>query len=253
MNLKPYNLKVGDKIITREDNESPWNLNIFSHHIKNLIYTVNGVFNVENVCNLEGFEYLLGKIEEPHNFNIGDVVSDGKRTYIFKEINWLGNFINIEKDVHTPIFVDIKSLRFATQEEIIQHYNKLNRRGLYFDHIKKAMENFDCRVNPNIKIIDINDDAIIFDDDSQITYDHDYDCCEHNYADFSQLEDLAKETVFDRDLSFEACSGGFRFGNPGKMFYIPCYSEQNGYYTTEIDIYYNKNRMLRFNAQEKFI
>ena len=24
-----------------------------------------------------------------------------------------------------------------------------------------------------------------------------------------------------------------------KMYYVPCYSSQNGYYTTEVDIYYN--------------
>lgn len=81
---------------------------------------------------------------------------------------------------------------------------------------------------------------IVFDNGNTITFHHEQDCCEHNYADFKQLDDLAKETEFDEDLKFEVVDqAGFRFGNEGKMFFVPCYSWQNGYYGSDIDILYN--------------
>lgn len=41
-------------------------------------------------------------------------------------------------------------------------------------------------------------------------------------------------------LKFEEVDGyGFRFGNGGdEMFFIPCYNVQNGYYSSDVDIYY---------------
>ena len=89
-----------------------------------------------------------------------------------------------------------------------------------------------------IKITKIDDEQILFSDGSRITFDHDQDCCEYNYADFQQLDDLARSYKFQRPLCFESAKGGFRFGDSRRMFYVPCYSEQNGYYTTEVDIYY---------------
>jgi len=91
-----------------------------------------------------------------------------------------------------------------------------------------------------MKIKVITDEYIEFDNGSKITFDHEQDCCEYNYADFSQLEDTGIEQEnFTEPLQFEVTETGFRFGNPGKMYYVPCYSSQNGYYTTEVDIYYN--------------
>ena len=100
-----------------------------------------------------------------------------------------------------------------------------------------------------MKIVRVDSTQILFDNGAQITYDHYQDCCEHNYADFKQIEDLARKTEFDEDLVFEEVEdAGFRFGNPNKMFFIPCYSEQNGYYTTNIEIHYNDCKILSFNA-----
>lgn len=101
-----------------------------------------------------------------------------------------------------------------------------------------------------MKIIKLNQDELVFDNGMIISYDHCQSCCEHNYADFKQIEQLALNTNFDENLIFEAVQdSGFRFGNPNKMFFIPCYSEQNGCYTTEIDIYYNGKKVLSFNAE----
>ena len=111
-----------------------------------------------------------------------------------------------------------------------------------------------------MKIEKITDEAIIFDNGNRITYDHEQDCCESNWADFSSLEDtLAMEAEFDENLVFEIVEGsgdcdkgaGIRFGNPGNMFFVPCYSEQNGYYTTDIQIYYTKE-VLSLTCEENF-
>lgn len=102
------------------------------------------------------------------------------------------------------------------------------------------------------KIIKINADGILFDDGSEISADHYQDCCEANYADFEQLDDIGRNTDFDTSkMIFESVDGeGFRFGNVGKMFFIPCYSEQNGYYSSDIDIYYNDTRVLNFDCEQ---
>ena len=79
-----------------------------------------------------------------------------------------------------------------------------------------------------------------FTDGSTITTFHAQDCCEWNYADFDQIDDIAPTFDFDMDnLVFEKVNGGFRFGNlPSKMVFVPCYSCQNGYYSTDISIQY---------------
>ena len=96
-----------------------------------------------------------------------------------------------------------------------------------------------------MKIIEINDNHILFDNGDEIGFDHDQDCCECNYADFEQLDDLGRNHVFNEPIVFEAVpEKGFRFGNPDAMFFVLCYSEQNGYYSLDVDIYYKGNRVL---------
>jgi len=104
-----------------------------------------------------------------------------------------------------------------------------------------------------MKIIEVNSEHIAFDNGSKITFDHDQDCCEHNYADFEQIEKNALQTVFDEDLIFESVEGsGFRFGSKGThMFFIPCYSDQNGYYSSDIDIYFNGNQVMNLTCEER--
>lgn len=105
----------------------------------------------------------------------------------------------------------------------------------------------------NLKIVEINEDAIIFNDGSHITFDHTQDCCEYNYADFNAIDSFAKSYTFTAPIKFEQVDGyGFRFGDDRMMFGVPCYSSQNGYYSTEISIYYNNECMLTFDAQEDF-
>jgi hypothetical protein len=105
-----------------------------------------------------------------------------------------------------------------------------------------------------MKIKKVTDEVILFDNGNTITFDHEQDCCENNYADFEQIEPQAMNTEFEEPLTFEAIeNAGFRFGNlPGKMFFIPCYSSQNGYYSTDIRIEYNGETVLAFDCEEAF-
>ena len=100
-----------------------------------------------------------------------------------------------------------------------------------------------------MKIKSITDYAITFDNGNKITFDHERDCCEYNYADFKAIDNIEKRYVFLDNLVFEKTGGyGFRFGNNGmnNMVFVPCYSDQNGYYSSDVDIYYNNKHV--FNA-----
>lgn len=103
-----------------------------------------------------------------------------------------------------------------------------------------------------MKIKEITYEHILFDNGSKITFDHDQDCCEWNYADFEQLNDtVALDYDFDEAIRFEMVEEkGFRFGDAKQMFFVPCYSEQNGYYRSDIDIYYNGNHILTLLCEE---
>lgn len=101
-----------------------------------------------------------------------------------------------------------------------------------------------------MKIIEVADEYIKFDNGNSITYDHERDCCETNWADFEQLDDVARAHNFSENIIFEAVEeSGFRFGDKKAMFFVPCYSDQNGYYSSSIDIYYNNVRVLAFEAE----
>ena len=103
-----------------------------------------------------------------------------------------------------------------------------------------------------MKIKEVTSEHILFDDGSEITFDHECDCCESNYADFEQLDTIARNTEFDPDLIFEDSDYGFRFGNkPNKMFFVPCYSSQNGYYSNDVTIYYKGKEVLEAYGEIK--
>lgn len=94
--------------------------------------------------------------------------------------------------------------------------------------------------NDKFIIRHISENEIMFSNNKKITYDHIQDCCEHNYADFLSIDDTVLDYIFTEPLTFEEVEGyGFRFGNKDRMISVPCYSEQNGYYTTDLSIYYD--------------
>lgn len=101
-----------------------------------------------------------------------------------------------------------------------------------------------------MRIKRVTDACIEFDTGDILRSWHRPVCCEENFASFSELEDIARETEFQEPLLFEAVCGGFRCGNEGKMFFIPCYSEQNGCYTSDVDIEFNGKCVLTCQGTE---
>ena len=98
-----------------------------------------------------------------------------------------------------------------------------------------------------MRIKEITNEYIAFDDGSLMTYHHYQDCCEYNYADFSYIREEPGIYIFDfdKDLIFEPVDGsGFRFGSGKFMVFVPCYSDQNGYYSSDIDIYFRGEPVL---------
>lgn len=102
-----------------------------------------------------------------------------------------------------------------------------------------------------MKIVEVTDYHIRFDNGSEISYAYEPECYEENYADFKQIEEAALNFDFPEDLDFEAVDGyGFRFGAGTHMFFVPCYSAQNGAYSTIVGISYNGKNVLYPKGKE---
>jgi hypothetical protein len=104
-----------------------------------------------------------------------------------------------------------------------------------------------------MKIVEVTDAYILFDNGNKIEDEHWADCCEYNYADYSVLDErtINYDYDFDEDLEFESCEEGFKFGSNGHWIFIPCYSAQNGYYSMDVDILYNGKKVL--NTECEFV
>ena len=85
-----------------------------------------------------------------------------------------------------------------------------------------------------------------FSDGTRIFTEYSPECCEYNFADFECLDTEAINYDFDtKSLRFEPTDYGFRFGDKSeRMFFVPCYSVQNGYYSNFIDVYLNDKLVL---------
>ena len=79
--------------------------------------------------------------------------------------------------------------------------------------------------------------AIEFTDGTVLFDDHQQDCCESVFADFSHIDSEAFDYSFE-DIRLESCRNGFTFGDRRRKFFVPCYNEQNGYYNDQLDILY---------------
>lgn len=106
-----------------------------------------------------------------------------------------------------------------------------------------------------MKITKWDEDRIYFSDGSTISYQHEPDCCEYNWADFSILEVFYQQEEFVNFDIIPVEDYGFLLSlefkqipisplsdkwcydyTPTKKIFIPCYSDQNGYYSTELTI-----------------
>lgn len=106
-----------------------------------------------------------------------------------------------------------------------------------------------------MKITKISNEMIKFDNDFELTYYHEQDCCESVYADFKILKAYNLSTVtgkkiniynidFEEDIKklIECVEGqGFNMVSKiGEKFFIPCYNEQNGYYSDNLELILNQ-------------
>lgn len=119
--------------------------------------------------------------------------------------------------------------------------------------------------NKKCRLLRIEDDRLVFDGGHCLSFDHEQDCCENNYADFSVFDDYVwKFFIFEDSLELEFVQGyGFVLnGYVDALFsstpcswpvFVPCYSDQNGYYTTDIDIYFDGNKILSGQCFERII
>jgi len=98
-----------------------------------------------------------------------------------------------------------------------------------------------------ISIKKIDDDTIYFSNGSKLYSNHIQDCCEYVHACFEVLEDcFIMEESFDKIIFEKVENSGIRmgfrtsygFGKEDITIYefIPCYNEQNGYYSSDLSL-----------------
>jgi hypothetical protein len=85
-----------------------------------------------------------------------------------------------------------------------------------------------------IKPKDSQDYDLVFTNGWTISTSHCQDCCEHNYADWSSLDDTGfyDEEFLEDNFWVDKWEGGFRINR----YAVNCYSDQSGYYSTDLDI-----------------
>lgn len=108
-----------------------------------------------------------------------------------------------------------------------------------------------------MKIENWDDDKILFSDGSSITYDHRSDCCEYNWADFSVLDIFYHGEEFD-DYCLEFVNYGFVLNMSGlpyakRRIFIPFYSSQNGYYSTDCDLIVHGKQDVKIVSNDGFL
>ena len=83
-----------------------------------------------------------------------------------------------------------------------------------------------------MKVKEITSEHILFDDGTRITCYHENDCCENVYADFEALKTTPIMGEDFKKLKIEGVKNtGIRIG---KGYLIPCYNQQNGYYSSDL-------------------
>ena len=102
-----------------------------------------------------------------------------------------------------------------------------------------------------MKIKEINENSIIFDNGYKLEYYHEQDCCEIVYADFEVLKNYNVSTKTGKNIKIEEIEfsenlrefavgiekmGFNMISKIGEKFFIPCYNDQNGYYSSDLEL-----------------
>jgi len=98
-----------------------------------------------------------------------------------------------------------------------------------------------------MKVIQVTGDFIEFDNGITLTSDHEQDCCEHHYLDFSGLKledfegldfDLSGDTFFEKVEDY-----GIRLlPTNGHPVSVPGYGSNNGYYSSNLGLILSDGR-----------
>lgn len=103
-----------------------------------------------------------------------------------------------------------------------------------------------------MKIKEIKREEIIFDNGYILNFYHEQDCCENVYADLGILKTYnvstkTGKTIDIKDIDFEESldklieginEAGFNMiSKIGEKFFVPCYNEQNGYYSSNLELF----------------
>lgn len=106
-----------------------------------------------------------------------------------------------------------------------------------------------------MKIIQLEEDKITFDNGHVLLFNHNQDCCENVYADCINIQALSHvnaplyESEFDEIIKYEIVQEiGIQLINQSGMKYlISCYNRQNGYY------YYGDQLEMFLLTSEQFL
>lgn len=95
------------------------------------------------------------------------------------------------------------------------------------------------------KLIEINDDFLLFEDGTKLYSDHEQDCCEHHWLSFKDLSDLDFEGLefdFSGDNFFNRIDGyGIELiPTQGHSVKIAGYGSNNGYYSSNLTLVVEK-------------
>ena len=102
-----------------------------------------------------------------------------------------------------------------------------------------------------MKIEKINDCGIIFNNGTKLSHYHRQDCCENVYADWEYLKqynvlpstgetisiyDIEFDDSITNNIDYEKNMGIKLISKTGDKWFIPCYNEQNGYYSSNLSL-----------------
>ncbi len=119
-----------------------------------------------------------------------------------------------------------------------------------------------------MKIKQIDEDEIVFDNNYELRYYHEQDCCESVYADFEMLKKYnvsvkTGKNINIKEIEFAETLESLVEGVPqagfniisitGEKFFVPCYNEQNGYYSSDLELILVKDKTQEIMDISEFV